>query len=109
MPPGPVDTNMAYTVVSWNIGFGAYEDDYGFFMDGGTESRAWSKERLTANMDAIAGYLKQQNADFCLLRRWISAPPVPTMWTSASRCMPPSSTRAAFSARITTRPIFCIP
>ena len=59
-----VDTNTAYTVVSWNIGFGAYEDDYGFFMDGGTESRAWSKERLTANMDAIAGYLKQQNADF---------------------------------------------
>lgn len=63
-----VDTNTAYTVVSWNIGFGAYEDDYGFFMDGGTESRAWSKERLTANMDAIAGYLKQQNADFCLLQ-----------------------------------------
>lgn len=25
-----VDTNTAYTVVSWNIGFGAYEDDYGF-------------------------------------------------------------------------------
>ena len=63
-----VDTNTAYTVVSWNIGFGAYEEDYGFFMDGGTESRAWSKERLTANMDAIAGYLKQQNADFCLLQ-----------------------------------------
>lgn len=25
-----VDTNTAYTVISWNIGFGAYEDDYGF-------------------------------------------------------------------------------
>ena len=58
----------AYTLVSWNIGFGAYEEDYGFFMDGGTESRAWSKERLTANMDAIAGYLKQQDADFYLLQ-----------------------------------------
>ena len=58
----------AYTMVSWNIGFGAYEEDYGFFMDGGTESRAWSKERLTANMDAIAGYLKQQDADFYLLQ-----------------------------------------
>ena len=57
-----------YTLVSWNIGFGAYEEDYGFFMDGGTESRAWSKERLTANMDAIAGYLKQQDADFYLLQ-----------------------------------------
>ena len=27
-----VDTNTAYTVVSWNIGFGAYEEDYGFFI-----------------------------------------------------------------------------
>ena len=58
----------AYTLMSWNIGFGAYEEDYGFFMDGGTESRAWSKERLTANMDAIAGYLKRQDADFYLLQ-----------------------------------------
>ena len=29
-------------VVSWNIGFGAYESDYGFFMDGAHESWAWS-------------------------------------------------------------------
>ena len=42
-----------YTVVSYNIGFGAYEDDYGFFMDGGTESWAWSEERLTANVISI--------------------------------------------------------
>ncbi len=34
------------TVLSWNIGFGAYEDDYSFFMDGGSESWAWSRERL---------------------------------------------------------------
>ena len=39
-------TGVPYTVVSYNIGFGAYEDDYSFFMDGGTESWAWSKERL---------------------------------------------------------------
>lgn len=63
-----LSAGKAYTLVSWNIGFGAYEEDYGFFMDGGTESRAWSKERLTANMDAIAGYLKQQDADFYLLQ-----------------------------------------
>lgn len=57
-----------YTVVSYNIGFGAYEDDYGFFMDGGTESWAWSKERLTANVDTIAAFLAQQQADFYLLQ-----------------------------------------
>ena len=35
-----VRTDTPYTVLSYNIGFGAYEDDYGFFMDGGTESMA---------------------------------------------------------------------
>ncbi len=58
----------SYTIISYNIGFGAYEDDYGFFMDGGTESWAWSEERLTANVDAIAAFLAQQNADFYLLQ-----------------------------------------
>lgn len=57
-----------YTVLSYNIGFGAYEDDYGFFMDGGTESWAWSEERLTANVDAISAFLAQQKADFYLLQ-----------------------------------------
>ena len=56
-----------YTVVSYNIGFGAYEDDYGFFMDGGTESWAWSEERLTENLNHIADFLKGQ-ADFCLVQ-----------------------------------------
>ncbi len=58
----------SYTILSYNIGFGAYEDDYGFFMDGGTESWAWSEERLTANVDAIAAFLAQQDADFYLLQ-----------------------------------------
>lgn len=57
-----------YTVVSYNIGFGAYEDDYGFFMDGGTQSWAWSEERLTANVDAIAAFLAQRQADLCLVQ-----------------------------------------
>lgn len=57
-------TETVYTLVSYNIGFGAYESDYGFFMDGGKESRAWSKERLDANLKKIADLLKEQNADF---------------------------------------------
>lgn len=57
-----------YDAVSWNIGFGAYESDYGFFMDGGTESWAWSKERLHANMEKIADLLQQQNAQFMTLQ-----------------------------------------
>lgn len=33
---GEVKAGTAYTVVSYNMGFGAYESDYSFFMDGGT-------------------------------------------------------------------------
>lgn len=61
-----VRTDTPYTVLSYNIGFGAYEDDYGFFMDGGTESRAWSEERLTKNLSEISAFLTEQSPDFLL-------------------------------------------
>lgn len=63
-----VETGTPYRVVSWNIGFGAYEDDYGFFMDGGTQSWAWSKERLDANLRAIARELFSREADLVLVQ-----------------------------------------
>ena len=62
------ESGTVYTMISYNIGFGAYESDYGFFMDGGTESRAWSKERLTKNLTAISTFLQEQDADFYLLQ-----------------------------------------
>lgn len=65
---GAAETGRPYTVVSYNIGFGAYEEDYGFFMDGGTESWAWSEARLTENLDSIADFLRQQQADFYLVQ-----------------------------------------
>lgn len=57
-----------YEILSWNIGFGAYEADYDFFMDGGKQSRAWSPERLDANLAVIAETLHAQNADLCLVQ-----------------------------------------
>ena len=57
-----------YKIVSYNIGFGAYEADYGFFMDGGSESRAWSKERLDANLKNIKALLDEQKADLYLMQ-----------------------------------------
>ena len=65
---GAAESGTVYTMISYNIGFGAYESDYGFFMDGGTESRAWSKERLTKNLTAISTFLQEQDADFYLLQ-----------------------------------------
>ena len=61
-----VDTN--YSITTYNIGFGAYEDDYSFFMDGGKYSRAFSKERLNDNLKNIESFLKKQNSDFYLIQ-----------------------------------------
>ncbi len=65
---GKAAAEKTYRIVSWNIGFGAYEDDYGFFMDGGTQSWAWSKERLDANLKNIAAKLSEQAADLYLIQ-----------------------------------------
>ena len=65
---GVVQTDKDYDILSWNIGFGAYEPDYSFFMDGGTESWAWSEERLNANLANIAQKVQEQHADFCIMQ-----------------------------------------
>jgi hypothetical protein len=62
------ETGREYTLVSYNIGFGAYEADFGFFMDGGEESWAWSRERLDANLGKIGDLLHRQDDDFCLIQ-----------------------------------------
>lgn len=65
LPEVPVGEEL--TAVSYNIGFGAYTPDFGFFMDGGTESRARSKEAVLEDIDCIGEYLTDLNADFLLL------------------------------------------
>ena len=64
----PIQTGTEYKLMSYNMGFGAYEPDYGFFMDGGTESWAWSKERLQKNMQAMTDYVAAQQPDIVLFQ-----------------------------------------
>lgn len=61
-------TETEYSLLSFNAGFGAYEPDFGFFMDGGTESRAFSRERLEKNLANIAAFLQNEKADFLFLQ-----------------------------------------
>ncbi len=65
---GTLAKGTEYKIVSYNIGFGAYEDDFGFFMDGGDRAWAWSKDRLDANMKNIANLLSEQDADLYLVQ-----------------------------------------
>lgn len=63
-----VPVNEELKATSFNIGFGAYVQDYSFFMDGGKESRARSKEALLANMKDINATLVDQKADFYMIQ-----------------------------------------
>ncbi|MBE6939388.1 MAG: endonuclease/exonuclease/phosphatase family protein [Ruminococcaceae bacterium] len=63
-----VAVDTPYTAMSYNIGFGAYESDYSFFMDGGTESWAWSEDRLTENLMEIGQLLQTADKDFYFLQ-----------------------------------------
>lgn len=61
-------SDAEYTLVSWNIGFGAYTDDYTFFMDGGKSSRAASRESVIKNVSDMAERIKSYGADFVLIQ-----------------------------------------
>lgn len=63
-----IETETEYKILSWNIGFGAYEDDYDFFMDGGKQSWAKSEDDLKENMSKIANFVKNFGAQFNLIQ-----------------------------------------
>ena len=61
-------TGVTYRVSSANIGFGAYSDDYSFFMDGGKESRARSRQAVDENMRGEVSLVKDLPPDFALFQ-----------------------------------------
>lgn len=54
------DSDREFCIITANIGFGAYDQEFDFFMDGGTMSWAQSRERVEENVrgmsEAIVGY-----------------------------------------------------
>lgn len=63
-----VQTGTEYSIVTYNIGFGAYTSNYSFFMDGGKHSWALSKESLISNIDAIGTVINSKTPDFVILQ-----------------------------------------
>lgn len=57
-----------YTIVSQNMGFGAYTADFTFFLDGGKESRAYSEESVKLCIDAGAQTVYGFSPDFVLFQ-----------------------------------------
>ena len=63
-----VTTGTNYTIVTQNLGFGAYSQDFTFFMDGGKESWGRSAEEVTANINAGAKKVSEYSPDFILFQ-----------------------------------------
>lgn len=63
-----LEAGKALEITTWNLGFGAYVQDYSFFMDGGEESRAGSEELLLQNLEDISGTLAKYNSNLYLLQ-----------------------------------------
>ncbi len=65
---GAVALNTEYTIVTQNLGFGAYVQDFTFFMDGGTESRARSEESVIECINAAMSRVGALDPDFILFQ-----------------------------------------
>lgn len=63
-----VETGREYTLLTWNLGFGAYSDDFSFFMDGGEHARALSRAAVEENISAMAARVRELDPDFALLQ-----------------------------------------
>ncbi len=57
-----------YTIVTQNLGFGAYTSDFTFFMDGGEESWAESEESVINCINSAITQIKSYNPDFVLFQ-----------------------------------------
>lgn len=73
-----VSADREYTVVTYNVGFGAYSPEYTFFMDTGTMQdgtptqgkygTAISKADVEKNINGAANIIKGQNPDFAIIQ-----------------------------------------
>lgn len=59
---------VEYKVASYNVGFGAYLPDFGFFMDGGTEGRARSKDSVKSAVNGTIAQLSAFNPDIIFVQ-----------------------------------------
>ena len=63
-----VKLDTEYNAMTYNIGFGAYTPDFTFFMDGGTQSWAASKESVIDCTNGDIALLKEHKVDFPIIQ-----------------------------------------
>ncbi len=63
-----LQTGSIYTITTYNVGFGAYSQDYSFFMDGGKYAWAYSKEEAIKNINGAAAEITKRSPDFAFFQ-----------------------------------------
>lgn len=99
-----VSADEEFTVVTANLGFGAYNRAFDFFMDGGTGSVAESPEVVREDILGSAEAIRALSPDSSSSKKWTQTAPAATTSTSTSFCAPSSPATGRCSARTTTRP-----
>lgn len=64
----PYTTDKYYWAMTYNIGFGAYQKDFSFFMDGGKSSRAKDEDSVIAAVCGMGEIITNVNPDFVFLQ-----------------------------------------
>ncbi|MCH3904351.1 MAG: endonuclease/exonuclease/phosphatase family protein [Lactobacillus sp.] len=77
-PEGKLEPGVDYSAITFNVGFGAYNHDFDFFMDSGTmlngkkvhghRGTAISKHAVLTSTNGVINTLKDENPDFMLLQ-----------------------------------------
>lgn len=57
-----------YLIMTYDIGFGAYRNDFGFFLEGGKSFRARNEESVIAAVCAMGEIINNTGPDFVLLQ-----------------------------------------
>lgn len=63
-----VAAETEYTIVTYNVGFGAYTPDFSFFMDGGKSSWAESSESVVADIGNAGDLALSYEPDFVMFQ-----------------------------------------
>ena len=63
-----INAGVQLRITSANLGFGAYSQNFSFFMDGGKYSWAFSKEEVIKNITGSVDSIVDENADFMLFQ-----------------------------------------
>ncbi|QDK71420.1 endonuclease/exonuclease/phosphatase family protein [Lactococcus protaetiae] len=59
-----VELGKTYKMMTFNIGYGSYPPSFSFFMDGGPDVRAYSKQAVKDAINEDIRLIKTQNPDF---------------------------------------------